>query len=118
MKYQLFVKDEFGNNKCVEVPAEVYRYVLQLENYIRNPESSGLMNLYPGRFKRHEIDLENTHEIDLENIHEIDLENIHSFYCYNCNIGFSDEGFESICPICDKKIVSRERRNHDQKTLQ
>lgn len=49
-KYFLSVKDKNGKDIKIEVKKEVYIYVKQLENYIKNPESSGLMNLYPKRF--------------------------------------------------------------------
>jgi hypothetical protein len=46
------VKDHMGRPgySHFNVPEEVYTYIRQLENYIRRPQDSGLMKLYPDRF--------------------------------------------------------------------
>lgn len=52
MKYFISVKiDLSGNWESFSVPCEIYTYIKQLENYIKNPKQSKLKELYPERFK-------------------------------------------------------------------
>ena len=49
-KHYISVRVDSKEYKSFLVPPEVYTYVLQLEAYIRNPETSKLPEVYPSRF--------------------------------------------------------------------
>lgn len=51
MHYLLTIKTDTSEKyQHFSVPKEVYYYVMQLEHYIRRPETSKLLERYPNRF--------------------------------------------------------------------
>lgn len=50
----LAIKNTNGDYELWPVATEVYYYVRQLEEYIKNPEYSRLLEVYPERFGKKE----------------------------------------------------------------
>lgn len=49
-KYFISIKDKDGKYKHVEVSEDVYRYIRQLEGFIKHPDISKIKEVYKERF--------------------------------------------------------------------